>query len=187
MEDSKMEKITSQMSKGSVLYVGSDALSLDGGSTPKVGDEVTVTGKVKSIEDKTVCIAPSLVGNEPQDDQPKEESVEDQRKRLTRAEVGDAITRARRKGGKAGTLYKPQTVKKLLKAVRDGLTLKQAAVACGIGETTLHGWKHSHPELIPMLEEARERARQRALETIWAARGDDWRAAESFLKSCERK
>jgi len=64
MEDSKMEKITSQMSKGSVLYVGSDALSLDGGSTPKVGDEVTVTGKVKSIEDKTVCIAPSLVGNE---------------------------------------------------------------------------------------------------------------------------
>jgi hypothetical protein len=182
MEDSKMEKITSQMSKGSVLYVGSDALSLDGGSTPKVGDEVTVTGKVKSIEDKTVCIAPSLVGNEPQDDQPKEESVEDQRKRLTRAEVGDAITRARRKGGKAGTLYKPQTVKKLLKAVRDGLTLKQAAVACGIGETTLHGWKHSHPELIPMLEEARERARQRALETIWAARGDDWRAAESFLK-----
>jgi hypothetical protein len=26
--------------------------------------------------------------------------------------------------------------------------------------------------LSPMLEEARERARQRALETIWAARGD---------------
>lgn len=70
------------MSKGSMLYVTSDALSLDNGSTPKVGDEVTVTRKVKSIEDKTFCIAPSLVGNEPQDDTQKEDSVEEQRKRL---------------------------------------------------------------------------------------------------------
>jgi hypothetical protein len=44
-------------------------------------------------------------------------------------EVSDAVTRARRKGGKAFTLYKPQTVKRLLKAVSEGLTLKQAAIA----------------------------------------------------------
>jgi hypothetical protein len=98
------------------------------------------------------------------------------------AEVSDAITRARREGGKAFTLYKPAIVKRLLKCVSEGLTLKQAAVACGIGETTLHGWKHSHPELVPMLEQAREEARQQALKTIWDARNDDWRAAESFLK-----
>ena len=78
------------MSKGSMLCVTSDALSLDNGATPKVGDEVTVTvtDKVKSVEDKTFCIAPSLVGNEPQDDQPKDESAEDQRKRL-RAKAED--------------------------------------------------------------------------------------------------
>jgi hypothetical protein len=81
-EESELEGVASPMSKGSMLYVTSDALSLDNGSMPKVGDEVTVTGKVKSVEDKTFCIAPSLVGNEPQDDTQKEESLEDQRKRL---------------------------------------------------------------------------------------------------------
>ena len=95
--------------------------------------------------------------------------------------VSSAITRAR-KGGKAGTLYKPATVKRLLKCVRDGLNLKQAAVACGIGESTLHEWKREHPEFLQRLEETREQARQLALETIWAARDDDWRAAEAFLK-----
>ena len=134
------------MSKGSMLYVTSDALSLDNGSTPKVGDEVTVT--VKSA-----------------------------------GTVGSALTRAARvKGGKAGTLYKPATVKRLLKCVRDGLNLKQAATACGIGESTLHEWKREHPEFLQKLEETREQARQLALETIWAARDDDWRAAEAFLK-----
>ena len=96
--------------------------------------------------------------------------------------VGSAITRARSKGGKAGTLYKPATIKRLLKCVRDGLNLKQAAVASGIGESTLHEWKREHPEFLQKLEEAREKARQDALAVIWAARGDDWRAAESFLK-----
>jgi DNA-binding CsgD family transcriptional regulator len=73
-------------------------------------------------------------------------------------------------------------VKRLLKCVSDGLTLKQSAIACGIGESTLQMWKTTHPELVPLLEEAREQARQKALETIWKAREDDWRAAESFLK-----
>jgi hypothetical protein len=100
----------------------------------------------------------------------------------TRDAVSSAITRARSKGGKTGTLYKPATVKRLLKCVRDGLNLKQAAVACGIGESTLHEWKREHPEFLQRLEETREQARQLALETIWNARGDDWRAAEAFLK-----
>jgi hypothetical protein len=38
--------------------------------------------------------------------------------------------------------------------------------------------EHKHPELVPMLEQAR----QKALSTIWKAREEDWRAAESFLK-----
>jgi hypothetical protein len=98
----------------------------------------------------------------------------------------DARARQRReiaaKGGRAFTLYTPKTVKRLLKCVSDGLTLRQAATACGISEGTLFSWKHKHPELVPMLEEAREKARQDALATIWEARGEDWRAAESFLK-----
>jgi hypothetical protein len=143
-EESQLEGVASPMSKGSMLYVTSDALSLDNGETPKVGDEL--------------------------------------------AAVSEADTRARKrreiaaKGGRAGKLYTPRMVRKLLKCVSDGLNLKQAAVACGISETTLHGWKHEHPEFLQKLEETRERARQLALETIWAARGDDWRAAEAFLK-----
>jgi hypothetical protein len=96
--------------------------------------------------------------------------------------VGDAITRARSKGGKAGTLYKPAVVKRLLRSVQSGLTLKQAAVAAGVSETTIHNWKRERPEFLQKLESAREQARENALETIWQARGDDWRAAESFLK-----
>jgi len=102
--------------------------------------------------------------------------------------VGKSDARARQcraiaaKGGKAFTLYTPKTVKRLLKCVSDGLTLKQAAIASGISENTLQSWKHKHPELVPMLEEAREEARRKALATIWEARDNDWRAAESFLK-----
>jgi hypothetical protein len=52
----------------------------------------------------------------------------------------------------------------------------------GIGQRTYYDWKERYPELEPRLLEARETARQKALETIKRAAPDDWRAAESFLK-----
>jgi hypothetical protein len=81
------------------------------------------------------------------------------------------------------TKYTPETVERLLATLADGLTQKQACLACGIGESTLYGWKKEHPELVTQMAEAREQARQKALAKIKAAgESGDWRASAEFLK-----
>jgi hypothetical protein len=86
--------------------------------------------------------------------------------------------------GKVGRPSKltPETLERLVKALSDGLTIKQACLAAGIGETTLARWKDEHPGLVPQLEQARERARQDALATIKRAGDTDWRAKKAFLE-----
>jgi predicted Zn-dependent protease len=86
--------------------------------------------------------------------------------------------------GKAGrpSLYSPETVERLLDALRAGLTHKQACLACGIGQSTLADWRERHPDLEAKMEEARETARQIALEKIKAAGDKDWRATAEWLK-----
>ena len=86
--------------------------------------------------------------------------------------------------GKPGrpTKYNPETVAKLLDALRAGLTHKQACLACGIGQSTLADWREQYPDLEPRMEAAREEARQRALEGIKAAGEKDWRALAEWLK-----
>ena len=86
--------------------------------------------------------------------------------------------------GKPGrpTKYNPETVSKLLDALRAGLTHKQACLACGIGQSTLADWREQYPDLEPRMEAAREEARQRALEGIKAAGEKDWRALAEWLK-----
>ena len=86
-----------------------------------------------------------------------------------------------RKAGRPSK-FKPELVAKLLAAIADGLNIKQACMAVGIGETTLHSWA-KHPELEQQLEEARERCRAKALARIKAAgEAGDWRASEAFLR-----
>src|SRR5262249_34325399 len=81
------------------------------------------------------------------------------------------------------TKYTPETVERLLAALADGLTQKQACLACGIGESTLYGWKKEHAELVTQMDEAREQARQKALAKIKAAgESGDWRASAKFLE-----
>jgi hypothetical protein len=81
------------------------------------------------------------------------------------------------------TKYTPETVERLLAALADGLTQKQACLACGIGESTLYGWKKERPKLVTQMTEAREQARQKALAKIKAAgESGDWRASAEFLK-----
>jgi hypothetical protein len=46
------------------------------------------------------------------------------------------------------TKYTRETVERLLAALADGLTQKQACLACSIGESTLWGWKKERPELV---------------------------------------
>ena len=86
---------------------------------------------------------------------------------------------------KAGrpTKFSEETVSRLLAALADGLTQKQACRACGIGESTLRDWREAHSELEERMTEAREQARQKALAQIKAAgEAGDWRASEAFLK-----
>jgi hypothetical protein len=79
--------------------------------------------------------------------------------------------------------YEPETVERLLGALADGLTQKQACLAAGIGETTLGTWREKYPELETRMSEARENARRKALAGIKAAgEAGDWRAWESFLR-----
>jgi hypothetical protein len=81
------------------------------------------------------------------------------------------------------TKYTPETVERLLATLADGLTQKQACLACGIGESTLYGWKKERPKLVTQMTEAREQARQKALAKIKAAgESGDWRASAEFLK-----
>ena len=70
----------------------------------------------------------------------------------------------------------------MLTAIEAGLTLKQACIAAGIGETTLHESRKEYPDLEPRLEAARERAREAALRAIRAAGEKDWRAHEAWLR-----
>jgi Homeodomain-like domain len=87
-----------------------------------------------------------------------------------------------RLGGRP-TLYTPETIDKLLANLADGLTIKQACLACSISESTLSDWRERYADLEARLTEAREQARRKALANIKAA-GDsgDWRASEAFLR-----
>src|ERR1700716_1112602 len=88
------------------------------------------------------------------------------------------------KGGRPSK-YTPEAEAQLLTGLADGLTQKQACIACGICESTLDLWRERYPELQEKLAGAREQARQKALAAIKAAgEGEkgDWRATEAFLK-----
>jgi hypothetical protein len=87
-----------------------------------------------------------------------------------------------RLGGRP-TLYTPETVDELLANLADGLTIRQACLACSISESTLSDWRERYADLEAHLTEAREQARRKALANIKAA-GDngDWRASEAFLR-----
>src|SRR5258708_39352616 len=79
------------------------------------------------------------------------------------------------KGGRPSK-YQPETVDRLVEALADGLTIKQACIAAGIGEATLSRWKVEYPELLPQLEQAREQCRRDTLARIKKAGQADWRA-----------
>jgi hypothetical protein len=92
-----------------------------------------------------------------------------------------ATEQERDKGGRPSK-YQPGTVTCLLKALANGLTLKQACIVSSISETTLSRWRMEHPELVPQLERAREQTRQDALASILKAGEHDWRAKKAFLE-----
>ena len=80
------------------------------------------------------------------------------------------------------TKYLEATVNRLCEALADGMAIKGACVVAGIGVTTLGEWREKRPEIEERLDEAREVARQKALQAIKAAGEKDWRAWAEWLR-----
>src|SRR5262249_15384432 len=81
------------------------------------------------------------------------------------------------------TKYNQETIDRLCTGLADGLPIKGACVVAGIGVTTLNQWRDNYPEIEQQMNKARERFRERALQTIKKAiHHGDWRAAVAALK-----
>ena len=80
------------------------------------------------------------------------------------------------------TKFSPKLISKLLSYIKDGLNLKQACQAVGIGETTLREWRQQHEGLEERLEAARETMRAKILKQIKEAGAKDYRALVEYLR-----
>jgi hypothetical protein len=81
------------------------------------------------------------------------------------------------------TKYNEETIARLCEALADGMPIKAACVVAGIGVTTLNEWRDKYPEIEERMSQARERYREKALQTIKRAiDAHDWRAAVAALK-----
>jgi len=81
------------------------------------------------------------------------------------------------------TKYNEKTIARLCEALRDGMPIKSACTVAGIGVTTLADWRDLYPEIEERMSQARERYREKALQTInRAIDAHDWRAAAAALK-----
>jgi hypothetical protein len=80
------------------------------------------------------------------------------------------------------TKFNDETIGRLCTALSDGMSIKGACVVAGIGVTTLAEWRASQPDLEARMSEAREHARQKALQAIKRAGEKDWRAHAEWLR-----
>ena len=80
------------------------------------------------------------------------------------------------------TKYSHHFLERLCDALSDGMPIKGACVVAGIGVTTLAEWREKRPEIEQRIDEARELARQKALQAIRAAGEKDWRAHAEWLR-----
>src|SRR5436190_2746609 len=81
------------------------------------------------------------------------------------------------------TKHSEETVARLCEALADGMPIKAACVVAGIGVTTLNEWRDKYSEIEERMSQARERYREKALQTIKRAiDAHDWRAAVAALK-----
>jgi len=62
------------------------------------------------------------------------------------------------------------------------MPIKGACSVAGIGVTTLSSWREKRPEIEQRMDQARELARQKALQAIKAAGEKDWRAHAEWLR-----
>lgn len=101
------------------------------------------------------------------------------------------------------TKLTPELQRKVVRGIRLGLSLEQAALAAGIGETTLHRWisegaeDSQFREFRESVREARAKRTAKLLKHVWRSMEDkttgttlqrgDWKAAWKVLETLEPK
>ena len=76
--------------------------------------------------------------------------------------------------------YTPEVARAIVDALKIGVTMKGAAHSAGIQESTLHAWRHKHPEFAESVTRAIGES-ERALVEV-ARTGDDPRVAVMILE-----
>jgi hypothetical protein len=75
-----------------------------------------------------------------------------------------------------------ETLRVFFAAAETGAPIKACCAVAGIHPDTWKNWKAEDDTLQDRFEEAREKGRVKCLKVLQDASGDDWRAAEAFLK-----
>lgn len=81
---------------------------------------------------------------------------------------------------KKATKYTTVRANRICDFIANGNTMKAAAIASGICETTLHKWRREKPEFAQMVEEAVGISEVRLVNKITSS--EDWRAALAILE-----
>lgn len=86
--------------------------------------------------------------------------------------------------GRAGKILwdtDPDVPRVILRALKNGATVGEAARAAGIARATLYKWRDDHERIGQALSRARARGRERRLRIINYHARRDWRAAQFML------
>lgn len=78
--------------------------------------------------------------------------------------------------------YEPDRVKRILDALRAGLSAKAAYTAGGISSATYFDWLNRHPEFLEAVTRAERKSEESLLKRLYAHADDDWRAAKFLLE-----
>ncbi len=83
--------------------------------------------------------------------------------------------------------YTPELVDEIVNGVVVGLTDKDAALAAGISENTLHVWRRRYRDFDSRLMRARKQRSRLMLKRIHEAGKTDWKAAAELLDRTDRE
>ncbi len=83
--------------------------------------------------------------------------------------------------------YTPELVEEIVGGVAVGLTDKDAALAAGISENTLHVWRRRYRDFDSRLMRARKQRSRLMLKRIHEAGKTDWKAAGELLDRTDRE
>jgi hypothetical protein len=94
-----------------------------------------------------------------------------------------AISVTETNGAGRPSKYNEQTIARICDALADGMPLKAACAVANVGVSTLSDWRKADPELEARIDAAKEKLRQKCLQTFSKAlEENDWRAADALMK-----